>query len=153
MTHASAPTATDGLEELRLGYVVGRLDRVLRRELAQVLHTHDLSVPAYTALSVLHRRPGLSSAQMARRALVTPQATGEIVNALVKRRLVSRRADPEHGRRQQLRLTAKGVRTLDACEQEARALEERMLLGVPEAARDEFVGVLRTCVRNLGAGL
>lgn len=138
---------------LRAEYVIGRLDRVLRRELRELLRPHGLSLPAFTTLSVLRRRPGLSNAQLARRSLVTPQAMNEIVAGLLERRLVTRRADPNHNRVLQTRLTARGRRLIDACEAESRALEERMLAGIAAGRRELLLDVLRTCVRNLGAGL
>lgn len=138
---------------LQPGYVIGRLDRVLRRELREVLRPHGLTLPAYTTLSVLRRRPGLSNAQLARRSLVTPQAMNEIMAQLLERKLVTRRVDPNHNRVLQTRLTARGTRLIEACEAESRALEERMLAGIGDGARDSFLEALRVCVRNLGAGL
>ena len=55
--------------EPRLSYVIGRLDRVLRRRLGAALEPAGLTLPAYTALSVLRDRDGLSNAQLARRSL------------------------------------------------------------------------------------
>lgn len=138
---------------LRAEYVIGRLDRVLRRELRELLRPHALSLPAFTTLSVLRRRPGLSNAQLARRSLVTPQAMNEIVAQLLERELVVRQVDPSHNRVLQTRLTARGERLIDACESECLALEERMLAGLSAGDRTRLLEALRTCVRNLGAGL
>lgn len=138
---------------LRSEYVIGRLDRVLRRELRALLRPYDLSIPAFTTLSVLRRRPGLSNAQLARRSLVTPQAMNEILAQLLDRRLVTRNVDPSHNKILQTRLTARGEKLIAACEDEIVTLEERMLAGVSAEDRERFLDVLRTCVRNLGAGL
>lgn len=138
---------------LRAEYVIGRLDRVLRRELRELLRPHELSLPAFTTLSVLRRRPGLSNAQLARRSLVTPQAMNEIIAQLLERELVTRTVDPSHNRILQTRLTAAGERLIAACEAESDALEERMLSGVSARDRAQLLETLRTCVRNLGAGL
>lgn len=138
---------------LRAIYVVGRLDRVLRAELRELLRPHGLTLPAYTTLSVLRRRPGLSNAQLARRSLVTPQAMNEIIAQLLERRLIARRVDPNHNRVLQTRLTARGTRLIEACEAESRELEERMLDGIPDDERARLLELLRDCVRNLGAGL
>ena len=69
----SAPrgVADDGSEPTLL-YLVGRIDRVVRRAIGTVLEAQGLSVNQYTTLSVLDRRSGLSNAQLARRALVSP---------------------------------------------------------------------------------
>ena len=44
--------------EPRLSYVIGRLDRVLRRRLSAAIEPIGLTLPAYTALSVLRVRMG-----------------------------------------------------------------------------------------------
>ena len=66
----------------RLSYVIGRLDRALRREIGALVAPFGLTVPKYTALSILRDRPGLSNAQMARRSYVTPQSMNEVLLAL-----------------------------------------------------------------------
>ena len=52
--------------EPRLSYLIGRLDRVLRRRLAAAVEPAGLTLPAYVALSVLRAQDGLSNAQLAR---------------------------------------------------------------------------------------
>src|SRR5439155_21814414 len=83
---------------VRLSYVVGRLDRVLRRRLGEALAPHGLTVADYTALSVLRSRSGLSNAQLARRTLITPQSMNEVLGRLVERGYVDRSQDTDHGR-------------------------------------------------------
>ena len=63
----------------RIGYVVGRLDRAIRREISALVAPFGLTVPKYTALSILRDRPGLSNAQLARRTYVTPQSMNEVL--------------------------------------------------------------------------
>lgn len=135
------------------GYVVGRLDHVLRRELRALLGEFGLTLPAYTTLSVLRERPGLSNAQLARRAMVTPQAMNQIVVLLLESELIARRTDPNHQRVLQARLTAKGRRLLSRCDTVVEELEARMLSGIDASERETLLRLLRSCVRNLGAGL
>ena len=42
----------------RVSYLVARLDRLLRLWLADVLAPFEVSLPEYTAMSILGRRPG-----------------------------------------------------------------------------------------------
>ena len=116
-------------------YLIGRIDRVVRRRIDEVVGSHGLSVNQYTTLSVLERRSGLSNAQLARRALVSPQSMNEVLLTLERRGLVRRRAHPEHGRILQARLTAKGRRLLGACDAAVRDVEARMMRDL--TARDE----------------
>jgi DNA-binding MarR family transcriptional regulator len=142
-----------GADDLALSYVIGRLERVVRRALNDRLAAHDLTVPAFTALSVLRRRPGLSNAQLARRALVTPQSMNELIQRMLERGLIERSVDPNHNRVLRTRLSPSGAELVAHCEAEARELEGVMLDGVPLEDRDRLLELLRVCARNMGAGL
>ena len=79
------PRLTQGcpsFAEPRVSYVVGRLGvRVGRDKRASA--PNGLTTLQYTTLSVLgRRRDGLSNAQLARRSFMTPQAMGEVIEAL-----------------------------------------------------------------------
>ncbi len=116
--------------EPRLSYVVGRLERVLRRRLATAVEPAGLTLSAYTALSVLQAQGGLSNAQLARRSLVTPQSMSEVLALLSERRYVRRRADPNHGRVIRNELTAAGRRALVRCDRAVDEVERAMLAGL-----------------------
>lgn len=125
-------------DEPRLSYVIGRLDRVLRRRLSAAVEPLGLSLPAYTALSVLRVHDGLSNAQLARRSLVTPQSMLEALTQLVERGYVRRRDDPDHGRIIRIHLTAAGRRALERCDRAVDAVEREMLA---ELDGDEAAGL------------
>jgi DNA-binding MarR family transcriptional regulator len=137
----------------RLSYVIGRLDRAVRRELQDRLQPFGLKVPEYTALSVLRSRPGLSNAQLARRALITPQSMSEITVALERKGLVERDPDPAHNRILRAHLTAEGQRVLDDCDERVDDMEREMLSGLSPTERRRLLENMRHCVRHLGAGL
>ena len=124
------------MTEPRLSYVIGRLDRVLRRRLSAGLEPTGLTLPAYTALSVLRTSDGLSNAQLARRSLVTPQSMSEVLKLLVDRGYVHRRAEPGHGRVIRTEITKTGVQALERCDRAVDDLEREMLadLGADETA-------------------
>src|ERR1700729_4457072 len=82
----------------RIGYLVYRVERRLRARLDDDLRGHGVSTPEYVTLSLLRERDGLSCAQLARWALVTPQAMNLVISGLERRRLVGRRPDPTHRR-------------------------------------------------------
>ena len=150
------PTSASGplpCEELNLLYLIGRVDRVVRREIDGVVKAHGLSAAQYTTLSVLARRSGLSNAQLARRALVSSQSMNEVLLALEKRGLVSRRAHPAHGRIRQTRLTAKGRKTLALCNAEVGEVESTMVSGLSRQDQAALHRGLLSCVRSLHGGL
>jgi DNA-binding MarR family transcriptional regulator len=136
----------------RVSYLVGRLDRLLRRRLGDALAGHDLSLPEYTALSVLSARSGLSNAQLARRSLITPQAANEVLTRLEERKLVRRSADPEHGRARPAALTAAGRRLLAGADAAVDAVEREMLAGLGGVERRALRDALAHAVRGLSDG-
>jgi len=138
--------------EPRLSYLIGRLDRVLRRRLSAAVEPAGLTLPAYTALSVLRAQDGLSNAQLARRSLVTPQSMSEALTQLVNRGYARRRADPDHGRVIRTELTEAGNGALERCDRAVDEVEREMLgdLDVDEVAglRSALIHCGRTLERD-----
>lgn len=138
---------------LRTTYVLQRLTRAVHHELQARLAPHSLSVPEFTTLSVLVRRPGLSNAQLARRAYITAQSMQAVLAGLERRGLVERTPNPTNRRVLDARLTDAGQDVIAAADLEARAIEDQMLGAMDDGDRDEFLETLRRCVVRLGAGL
>jgi DNA-binding MarR family transcriptional regulator len=134
----------------RIGYLIKWVERGLRAQLDAALAPHGLTTPEYTALTVLRQREGLSSAQLARRTLVTAQAMNQLVISLEQRRLVVRTADLANARIQRAGLTAKGRRLLDACDAATASIETRMLAGLTRSEVETMRNGLESCVASLG---
>ena len=149
----SAGELIDDGHEPTLLYLVGRIDRVVRRAMGSVLTAQGLSVNQYATLSVLDRRSGLSNAQLARRALVSPQSMNEVLLTLEQRGLVGRRAHPDHGRILQARLTAKGRALLARCDAEVDRVEAQMVSDLSEDEQAALRGALLSSIRSLHGGL
>ena len=149
----SVAEITDDGTEPTLLYLVGRIDRVVRRAIGAVLKAQGLSVNQYTTLSVLDRRSGLSNAQLARRALVSPQSMNEVLLTLEDRGFVRRRAHPGHGRILQARLTAKGRALLARCDADVYEVEARMVSGLRDEDRRALRSALLSGIRSLQGGL
>jgi DNA-binding MarR family transcriptional regulator len=141
------------MTEPRLSYVIGRLDRVLRRRLIAALEPTGLTLPAYTTLSVLRTRDGLSNAQLARRSLVTPQSMSEVLARLEQKGLIRRDPDPDHARVLRVELTGAGHEALVLCDGVVDEIEETMLGHLSEGEREQLAAWMTGCVRMLGAGL
>jgi DNA-binding MarR family transcriptional regulator len=137
--------------EPRLSYLIGRLDRVLRRRLSAAVEPTGLTLPAYTALSVLRAENGLSNAQLARRSLVTPQSMIEALAQLVDQGYVRRRADPDHGRIIRTELTAAGRRALGRCDRAVDRVEQEMLSDLDAAEVAYLRAALVGCGRALSS--
>jgi DNA-binding MarR family transcriptional regulator len=132
-----------------LSYLVGRLDRAIRNRLSEVLAPFALSVPQFTTLSVLKRRPGLSNAQLARRALILPQSMIQVIINLEERGLVQRSPDPNHNRILQTHLTALGERLLEGAEQATRKLETQLIDAVGDDDEVERIAAVLQQWANL----
>jgi DNA-binding MarR family transcriptional regulator len=91
----------------------------------------------FGALSVIVRRPGLSSADLARAMLVTPQAANLIVSGLEADGLVKKRPSAAHGRILELSATPTGVRYVDAAYPLVTALEDRIAESLSRRKLDE----------------
>lgn len=141
------------MTEPRLSYVVGRIERVLRRRLAEALEPSGLTLPAYTTLSVLRVQDGLSNAQLARRAMVTPQSMSEVIALLAGLGYVRRRAEPDHGRVIRTELTAAGRKVLARCDRAVDRIERQMLAGLDHRQIASLRDTLLACGRALEGGL
>jgi DNA-binding MarR family transcriptional regulator len=144
------PNGKDG--EPRISYLAARLERAVRAEIGRRVARHGLTTAQYTTLSILGARSGLSNAQLARRALITPQSMSEVLHALEEKGLVARRNHPGHGRILPAELTRRGRSVLAACDSAVDELEEEMLRGMSEGDRSALRAGLLSAVRALHPG-
>jgi DNA-binding MarR family transcriptional regulator len=75
---------------------------------------------------MLKAYPGLSGADLARVALVTPQTVGVIIRNLERDRAIRKTPHPVHGRVLQWTLTRHGLSLLEKCRRQAMAVERRL---------------------------
>jgi len=148
----SAPANDDQSPYPRISYVIGRLDRALRRRLEQAVGEHGVTVSGYMALSILADRPGQSNAQLARRSFMSPQAMNEVLRRLIEDGLVVRKVNPDHARVQLTTLTARGRKVLRACDRAADVIEAEMFAGMSEANLGKLTQTLIGAVRRLEQG-
>jgi DNA-binding MarR family transcriptional regulator len=135
----------------RVGYLVYRVERRLRVRLDEAVKAHGVTTTEYVTLSVLRERDGLSCAQLARWAFVTPQAMNLVVKALERRGLVRRRPDPRHGRVLRASVTSKGLIVLEACDHSMDGIEAGMLDGLTPETLGTVRSALTSCARSLEA--
>ncbi|HEY3956029.1 MAG TPA: MarR family transcriptional regulator [Streptosporangiaceae bacterium] len=80
-----------------------------RRRLREASSKGELSSPQLTALSRIDRLGPMTTAEMARREQISPQAMGTTIASLEHLGLVARRGDAADGRRLILSLTPEGL--------------------------------------------
>jgi len=135
----------------RVGYLVYRVERRLRVRLDEVVRDAGVTTTEYVTLSVLRDREGLSSAQLARWAFVTPQAMNLVVSALEGRGLVRRRPDPRHRRVLRTSVTPMGLKVLKRCDEAMDVIEADMLRGLEAETVEVVRRALWSCAHSLEA--
>jgi len=130
-------------------YLVKQLQEALRLRLVEITDQFGLTTGQYTALSVLAKYPGISSAQLARLTFVSPQAANEMVATLERKRLLKRSVDKTNRRRLEVQLTRSGISTLAKCDELVDGLEAEVFEGVSARDRAQFHRMLQTCLDAL----
>jgi DNA-binding MarR family transcriptional regulator len=141
--------AERGATERRVGYLIKRAQQALRNAMDQALREYRVTTPQYAVLTFLAEEPGLSSAELARRAFVTPQTMNEVLAKLEVDGLVARAADPRHSRILRTRLTAAGARILAACHERVDAIEAQMVSALDAEEQERLAETLERCVEAL----
>ncbi len=136
----------------RAGWLLKRAQDALNTAMTTALREHGASVSEYAVLTALADEPGMSNADLARRAYVTPQTMNQVLRELERRGWVSRHPHPEHGRILQAELTGHGGRVLAACHRAVATVEERMLAGLGPAERTQLLVALQSCIAGLSPG-
>ena len=130
--------SVDQVTTARVGYLIKRAQMVLHDAMADALGSHDLTVTQFAVLTGLDEEPGLSNADLARRAFVTPQSMHAVLQELERLQLVVRRPHPQHQRVLQAELTEAGRGTLKSAADAVDAVEEQMLRKLSNLARSRL---------------
>lgn len=133
----------------RAGYLLKRVQSALAGALTKALSGHGVTLAQYAVLVSLDEQPGLSNAELARRAFVTPQTMNQVLRELEALQLVLRQPHPDHGRVLQAHLTPEGNRVLRGCRRAVDDVEERMLAPLSADQRGQLVITLRRCLEAL----
>jgi DNA-binding MarR family transcriptional regulator len=119
-----------------------------RRTVEDAMRAHGITATQAGVLTQLHASPGLSSSDMARRLIVTPQAVMAAVSSLEKLALLERSDDPNHGRIRRCHLTEEGERVARAVERDGQEIEEKLLAAFDDEQRRTYAELLALYVRE-----
>jgi DNA-binding MarR family transcriptional regulator len=131
-------------------YLVKQLELAVRAQLDEVLRPVGITPPQYTALTVLERRSGLSTAELARNAFVTDQSAADMIGVLENRGLLIRVPDDDDRRRRVLRLTETGQALLDQVRPSVEGVEQRMLAPLATGDAERLRNYVTACRGALG---
>jgi DNA-binding MarR family transcriptional regulator len=118
-----------------LAYLLRQAQAATRLTLDRALVDLGVTPPQFAVLTMLSAYPGLSGADLARVALLTPQTVGVIIRNLERDGAIRKTPHPVHGRVQQWALTRRGRTLLEKCRRHAKALERRLSAGLGAKAQ------------------
>lgn len=147
MPDPTTPAAGEGKrgETGHIGYLLQQAAAAFRLRMARALADIDVTPPQFAVLAMLGAYPGLSNAELARLALLTPQTLSVIVANLLRAGAVVREPHAIHGRIQNLELSRAGKNLLASCRKRVHAIERDIESGL---SVDETRVVRRWLVRS-----
>jgi DNA-binding MarR family transcriptional regulator len=134
-------------------YLVKQLQEAMRARLGHITQQFDLTPKQYTALSVLAKHPGISSAQLARLTFVSSQAANEMVTTLETKGFLKRSVHQANRRRLEVELTRAGTVALRKCDALVDQLETDVFRNVGPAEKARFRETLQTCLETMSEPL
>ena len=122
-------------EQGYLAYLLRQAQAASRLTLERALAELGVTPPQFIVLTMLKAYPGLSGADLARVALLTPQTVGVIIRNLERDGAIRKAPHPVHGRMLQWTLTRRGADLLDRCRRHAQTIERRLAAGFSPTAQ------------------
>jgi DNA-binding MarR family transcriptional regulator len=113
-----------------LGYLLRQAQAASRLAMERALSDLGVTPPQFVVLTMLKAYPGLSGADLARVALLTPQTVGVIIRNLERAGSIRKKPHPVHGRLLMWTLTRGGLGLLGKCRRRVLALERRLGAGL-----------------------
>src|SRR6478752_5990302 len=113
-----------------LAYLLRQAQAAARLRMERALADLGVTTPQFVVLTMLKAYPGLSGADLARIAALTPQTVGVIIRNLERDGAIRKAAHPVHGRVLQWTLTRRGTALLQKCRRHAQAVDRRLATGL-----------------------
>ncbi|HZR71792.1 MarR family winged helix-turn-helix transcriptional regulator [Bradyrhizobium sp.] len=117
-------------EDGHIAYLLRQAQAATRLTLERALADLGVTPPQFAVLTMLNAYPGLSGADVARVALLTPQTVGVIIGNLERDGAIKKTRHPVHGRILQWTLTRRGSDLLEKCRRRVDAVEQRLVAGL-----------------------
>ena len=122
-------------ERGHLAYLLRQAQGTVRLTIERALAELGVTSPQFVVLTMLKAYPGLSGADLARVALLTPQTVGVIIRNLERDGAIRKTPHPVHGRVLQWTLTRRGATLLEKCRRHVQAVERRLVAGLSKKAQ------------------
>ena len=131
-------------------YLIKRLETEVTANMIKILGAYDITPSQFIILNFVgDNETDLSSAQLSRRFLMTPQSMNEVVTTLQRKDLLERNTDPNHKRILRITLTDKGKEVLEICNAAMDVFEEKLLKKLKIKEKEVFRGSIGKILENL----
>ncbi|MDX2069270.1 MAG: MarR family transcriptional regulator [Haliscomenobacter sp.] len=131
-------------------YLIKRLETEVTANMIKILGAYDITPSQFIILNFVgDNETDLSSAQLSRRFLMTPQSMNEVVTTLQRKELLERNTDPNHKRILRITLTEKGKEVLEICNAAMDVFEEKLLKKLKIKEKEVFRGSIGKILENL----
>ncbi len=112
-------------------YLIKRTEIEASSQMSKALEQHSITPIQFTVLYFVDFNKGdLSSAQLSRRFLMTPQSMSELITVLEKKKLLKKSADPINKRILRISLTSKGKKIVEDSSKILDKVEDELLEGL-----------------------
>jgi len=99
----------------------------------------DLTLPEFRGLAFINAQPGCALNELAEHVGVEPPAASKLVEHLVRGGLVKRQPSPQDRRRVELRVLAKGEKTILAVREQTREYLSKQLARLTRREQDTLI--------------
>jgi DNA-binding MarR family transcriptional regulator len=135
-------------------YLIKRLETEVTTQMVKILGAYDITPSQFIILSFVgDNKTDLSSAQLSRRFLMTPQSMNEVVTTLQRKELLEKNIDPNHKRILRISLTEKGQTMLKQCNAAMDEFEAKLLEDFSKEEVDfyrNFIGKVLEKTKHIG---
>lgn len=127
------PEAGEGKrgEQGYLAYLLRQASGAVRSAIERALEDLQVTQPQFLVMTMINAYPGISGAEIARLAMLTPQTISLIIANLERDGRLTRSISPDHGRVQILQLTPQGSDLLVQCRERARKVDALLRTDLP----------------------
>jgi len=136
-------------DDATLLYLIKQVELAVRFHLDAAVSDAGLTALQYTALTVLERHPGMTSAELARNSFVRAQTMAQMTKSLEVAGLIRREADPNSRRQYLIFLNEEGEQMVRSLRMPVEDVERRMIAGLTPSDIGKLREMLRACRLSL----
>jgi len=133
------------MSRVRTFYLLKRAEKLVNEVMEQQLQQFQLTPGEFLIMSLVSRSP-LSSAQVARRLVSSPQAARAFIKSLENKQFIERYTDDDNKRILRIQLSEEGRRVWEVCNRVVDRLEEDYFA----VLEPEELAALRHALAKLG---